>query len=73
MRRLQIKVIPNSKQNEIREDNDILIVRTRMPAVEGKANKAVIKLLSEYLSLPQSSIRITHGLRGKMKVVEIDD
>lgn len=47
-------------------------VYVKEPAQEGKANSAVIRLLSEYFNVPQSCIRITHGQTTPQKVVEVD-
>ena len=38
---------------------------------DGKANKAVIKLLSKTLGVPQSNIAITSGLTSKNKVITV--
>ncbi len=41
------------------------------PARDGRANEAVIELLSEYFSVPKSKIQIVKGVRGKKKRVEV--
>lgn len=69
---LTIHVQPNAKQNAIKWlDEDTVKVRLTAPAMEGKANKALIELLTEYFGLPKSKIRIVRGLTAKMKQVEI--
>jgi uncharacterized protein len=71
--KLKITVKPNSKVNEVvRAEDGSLTVRVSVPPVEGKANKRVIELLSEYFHKPKSSITISSGLRGKHKYIEID-
>ena len=47
------------------------VVRVKAPPREGKANEAVVKLLSEYFKMPRSMINIVHGENGKNKIVEI--
>ena len=69
MKRIKIKVIPNSNRDSI-EGGDPLIVRVKEPAVKGKANKAVIKLLSKHFSSP---VRIVSGAKSKEKIVEVED
>ena len=66
--RLKIKVVPNSRKDEVVE-GDPLIVRVRVRAERNKANNAVIKLLSKYF---KSNVRIISGLKSKVKVVEVD-
>lgn len=40
---------------------------------KGKANKAVIEQLSEFLDIPKSRIMIVTGHTGRNKIIEIDD
>ena len=63
-----IKVIPNSPADEVIEA-DPLIVRVKAPPTKGKANKAVIKLLSHYFN---ANVRIVAGATSRKKVVEIE-
>ncbi len=42
------------------------------PPFEGRANERVIELLSEYLKKPRRSISIVAGLKGKVKIIQID-
>lgn len=43
----------------------------REPALEGKANSAVIKELAKYYDVPKSHIKLKKGLTGKYKTFEI--
>jgi len=47
------------------------IVEVKELAKEGRANRAVTKLLAEHFGVPQSQIRILSGFKSKNKVVEI--
>jgi len=69
MKRIEIKVIPNSDVEEILE-TEPLIVRVKEPPTKGKANKAVIKLLSRYIN---ANVRIVSGTKSRRKTVEIED
>jgi uncharacterized protein len=44
-----------------------LLVCVREPALEGKANQAVIQQLSEYFKVPKSRIKIKTGAATKHK------
>ncbi|MFB8788981.1 MAG: DUF167 domain-containing protein [Potamolinea sp.] len=69
----QVKVKPNSKQQNIEESADgILTVHLKSPPVDGKANKELIDLLSKKFNVSKSQIRIKTGLSSKTKLVEID-
>ncbi|KAI8964215.1 YggU-like protein [Daldinia sp. FL1419] len=41
------------------------------PPQDGKANKAVIGILSEILGVPKSDLQITHGMKNKDKTVSV--
>lgn len=69
--KIQIKVVPNSKKETVSEEKGILKIRTNAPAKEGKANKAVISLLSNYLKVPKSRISIARGKTSENKIIEI--
>jgi hypothetical protein len=44
-----------------------LIVRTRAPAEDGRANQAVLELLADALSVPRSALALTQGERSRNK------
>ncbi len=65
---ITIKVIPNSPADEVVEAEP-LIVRVKAPPTKGKANKAVVTLLSHHFN---ARVRIVAGARSRKKVVEIE-
>lgn len=69
--KIQIQVKPNSKSEEIIEEGGGFIVRVKEPPVEGKANRAVIRLMAKHLGIPENRLRISSGFRSKVKVIEI--
>ncbi len=77
MFKISVKVTPHAKKNEVIEDGQDLFglrhftVKTTQPPEDGKANKAVIELLSEFLDVKKSQVRITSGLTSRNKMVEI--
>jgi uncharacterized protein (TIGR00251 family) len=48
-----------------------LKVRLRAPAVEDRANEALVEFLAELLITPKSAVRILSGERSRTKRVEI--
>lgn len=72
---LTIRVTPRARRNEIVEILSDLTIKIRLtaPPVEGKANKALIKYLSEVLEIPTSKIDIVAGSTGRDKIVSIID
>jgi uncharacterized protein len=73
---LYVKVTANAKseriKKEITADNTVIykIYLTQI-AENGKANEAVIKLLSKEFLVSKSSISITHGLMCRDKTIMI--
>ena len=69
--KIQVKVKPNSKIEEVSQEGDSFIIKVKEPPKEGKANQAVIKLLAEHFGVPQSRVRILSGFRSKNKIIEV--
>ncbi len=67
-----VEVKANSKQEKIEQiSNNKFCLRVKPPAREGKANEAVIRLLSEYFDIPKSMVIIIKGHKVKNKVIDI--
>jgi len=69
--KIQVKVKPNSKTEEVSQAGDSFVVKVKEPPKEGSANRAVIKLLAEHFGVPQSQVKILSGFKSRNKVVEI--
>ena len=69
--KIQVKVKPNSRTEEVSREGDSFIVKVKEPPREGKANQAVIRLLAEHFGVPKSRVRILSGFRSKNKVIEV--
>ncbi len=73
MKRIAVKIVPNAKKEEVvKEGENHFKIKVRAPAFEGKANEALIEVLSEYFDIPKSRIKIDKGLLSKNKIVELD-
>ena len=74
--KLKIKVSANSKKNsfELLEDDPtgcIIKIKINKPAVDGKANKAIIDYLSDLFNLPKSNISFLNGEKSSQKCLLI--
>jgi uncharacterized protein (TIGR00251 family) len=70
---LRIRVTPNAKREEVSTDAAGLTKAfVRAPAIDGRANEALIKLLSKEYGVPKSRISITRGISSRNKTVEIE-
>ncbi len=67
-----VEIRPHSNKSEIQKtvDGDLKVF-VKSPAVEGKANKEAIRLLSKHFSVPKTSIKIVSGAHSRKKMVEI--
>ncbi len=70
--KLKVKVQPGASTNLLEKlpDGSIKVKLTQSPE-DGKANKALLKLLSKELNITKSRINIISGLKSKEKLVEI--
>jgi len=74
MQRINIRVTPRAKQNKVvGMKNDMLRVHVTAVPEHGKANDALIKLLSKEWKIPKSQITIIRGETTREKVLEIPD
>jgi uncharacterized protein len=73
MRKLNIRIIPNAKKASLSEEEGRLKVYVTAPAVDGKANAALILLLAEYLKVRKSDIEILRGEKSRNKVIGIKE
>lgn len=71
--KIEVKVIPAAKKNSLKQDAGAFKVYLTSPAVEGKANKALIEFLSEHYGVPKSRIEIIKGLKSRHKIININD
>ncbi len=70
--KLNVRVIPNAKKRNVTREEDRLKVRVEAPAVDGKANSAVIETLAKFFSVKRSRIKIVKGEKSREKVIEIN-
>jgi uncharacterized protein (TIGR00251 family) len=72
---LEIRVRPNSSRNKVGGsvgEPPRLVVAVQAPAVDGKANQAVIKELAEALDLRPRNFTIVFGELGRDKRIIIE-
>ncbi len=69
--KIQVRVKPNSRTEEVSQEGNSFIVKVKEPPKEGKANQAVVKLLAKHFGVPQGQVRILSGFKSKNKVIEI--
>ena len=69
---ISVKVLPSSSTSRIVGPyGDRIKIKVQAPPEGGKANRAVIDLISRDLAVPKSDVRIVSGGKTMDKVVEI--
>ncbi len=69
---INVKVIPNSSKNIIGEVlDDRIKVKIKAPAVEGAANKELVKFFSKEFKVSKSDIEFVGGMTSKRKRIKI--
>jgi len=68
---LNIRVVPRAKKTLIKQEGTSLKIYVSAPAEDGRANKAVIKLLSEHFKIPKSKIKIIKGKKSREKIISV--
>lgn len=71
--RLQLYATPRASRTKIVGlHDDRLKVQVAAPPVDGAANEAIIAFFAQRLGVSKSSVRLTAGLTGKRKTLEVD-
>lgn len=69
---VNVRVQPRASKDEVVGALDgALKIRLCAPAVENRANEALVEFLSDLLKTPKSAVRIQSGEHGRNKRVEI--
>ncbi|MBC7287680.1 MAG: YggU family protein [Armatimonadetes bacterium] len=73
MARLEVKVTPRARRNEIVgwHEGRMLVVKIAAPPIGGQANDELVSFLAEQLGVAASDIQILRGYTSKQKVLEI--
>lgn len=72
--RYAVSIKPNSRKGpyvDVQPDGS-LVVFVREPAIDGKANQALVLLLAKHFDVAKTRIEIVHGYTLKSKIVDIE-
>jgi uncharacterized protein YggU (UPF0235/DUF167 family) len=72
--RLDVRVRPGAKQDAWggRMADGRFKVLVAAPAIEGRANEALVAFVARSLGVPRRAVRVTHGAGGRDKRLAID-
>ena len=70
---LELKTIPNAPRDQIAGWlGDALKVKVHAPALDGRANEALLEFLADELRLPKRAVTLVRGDKSRHKVVRLD-
>ena len=70
---IRVHVTPNAKEARVvKVGDDSFEVRVDERAVNGRANKRLLEILSKHFVVPKSRIFITKGMRSRDKIVQVN-
>lgn len=70
--KITVRVKPNSPKQDVKLENNIYTISLISPPIDGKANKELVEVLSEYFNIPKSRVSIVSGHKSKIKIVNIE-
>ena len=71
--RIELKVMPGARRNQWVQEGEGIKVYLTAPAVDGKANAALITFLSKHFKVKSSRIEIIKGLKSRHKIINIEE
>ena len=70
--KLFITAKPRAKEDNVKKINDThFVVAVKEPPTQGRANRAIIKTLAEFLNTSPSRLNIIFGHTSRQKIIEI--
>ena len=70
---LRVHVVSNAKSDRVvGEHGGAIKIKLRAPAVEGKANAALLRFLADQMKLPRHAIVLQSGQRSRDKLLRVD-
>ena len=69
---IQVRVTANTKKNKVEKFGEGFKVWLVAPAIEGKANTSLVKVLADYFNLKKSQVSIASGEKSKDKTVKLE-
>ncbi len=69
---IRVHVTPNAKEPGVTKVGDgSFEVKVNEKAMDGRANKRLVEILSEHFGVSKSRIRIVRGAKSREKVLEV--
>jgi uncharacterized protein len=70
---LKLRVVPNARRSEVvGEYGEAIKLKIAAPAVDGKANEALLEFIAEELAVPRRTLELVTGEKSRDKMISID-
>ena len=70
--RVAVKLAPRGRRDELLGFvDDVLRARVAAPPVDGKANKALCRLIAERVGVAPSRVSVVRGAKSREKLIEV--
>lgn len=70
--KIYVKAKIRAKETRIKKLDDVHYeIAVKEPPSDGRANKAIIDALAEYLEIPRSRVKIISGHTSRQKILEV--
>ena len=67
-----VRVTPRASASAVAGERDgVLLVRVTAPALEGKANDAVVAVLAKALGTPRGAVQVVRGATSRTKRISV--
>ena len=71
---VRVRAQPGARRSEVVGPlGGLLKVRIAAPAVDGKANRELVRVLADLLGVPRRAVRVVRGELSRTKTVAVDD
>ena len=77
--KIAVKVTTNAKQDHVKEaginahGNRLLKIKTIATPEDGKANVAIIRIVSDYFKVKRGAVKILSGEMARLKILEVTE
>ncbi|MFH1519301.1 MAG: DUF167 domain-containing protein [Candidatus Omnitrophota bacterium] len=71
--KIKVRVIPRAKKRRVEVFTRGLKIYLNSPAIEDRANKELIEILSDYYNIKKYNIAIVKGKKQRNKIVQISE
>lgn len=70
--RVRLRIVPNAKRSEIvGRHGEAIKIKVAAPALEGRANEALLEFLADALGVPRREVQLVGGEKSRDKVIEV--